>query len=140
MLKIYQILSFLFIFFAGCTSTNVDKYAISNAHLSAEILFAMQNRNIVNGMEKEQVKLVLGEPDFIEEKSSEKNTLEKWIYRFQKKTKIDRGKIISDSYDLEGSSFPQGIGHIIPMSYDSKETRIEFDGNQVCKVQKIIAF
>ncbi len=141
MRKLYILCSFLCLLsIAGCASNSIDTYLSTHPELSAEIFLAIQERSIINGMSKEQVQLVLGEPDFVEPKSSEKNTLEKWIYRFTQKISFNRGKKLMEEYDLDRSSFPQGIAYIIPKNYNAKEIRIEFEEAQVCRVQKIIAF
>lgn len=98
--------------------------------LRPEVKKAIQSHTVVNEMTQEEVQLSLGEPHFVEVQSA---TAEKWIYR------SPSGIEVKEAYPID-SSFPQGVGFVIPLQYKANEIRIDFNEKRVCRIEKILRF
>lgn len=107
-------------------------YLKEHPNLSSDKIVAMRVGTVINGMTEKEVKLVLGEPSFIE-KFPKKIHTRRWIYR-----KLG-GRTTQEAYNHK-SSFPLGIGFVIPLHYKCKEMRIDFENGIVSKVEKILSF
>lgn len=125
----------------GCAhSESVDDYVLKHPQLSPEITIALRSNNIINGMSQEEVKLLWGDPKFIEhgriEKESGKIEKERWVYRGNSSPKKEK----EDEAYSPDSAFPQGIGFVIPFHYQAREVRIDFDMGKVYRIQEILEF
>ena len=116
---------------SGCTNY-IEKYIERHPHLPAQRIMAMRVGTVINGMDVEEVRLVMGKPTFVEKPGGSPKKI-RWIYR-------DISGIRADDAYAAGSSFPQGIGYVIPLDYQYREIRIDFQDDKVCRVEKILSF
>ena len=103
-----------------------------NPNLPSEKVIAINRGDVINGMTEEELEVSMGKPTFIDKKLVESGVYI-WIYRDTSGTKQ------SEAYSNE-SSFPQGIGAIVPLQYNCKEIRVYVKDSQVFKIEKILRF
>ena len=118
----------------GCSSTSnqTDQYLLQHRDLPPEIILAIGNLQVINGMNPEQVLLVMGEPMLKE--TIAQDAVERWIYR-----ESSSGMKLGEAYD-PGSAFPLGIGFVIPLPYRAQEIRVDFNSGAVCRIERILSF
>lgn len=122
---------FLSAMLVSCRSS-VDVYIEQNPTMSTEKRVAMRNGQVINGMTKQEVELVLGKPTFIDRKSGPPEPV-RWIYR-------EVSGVTEEEAYQHDSAFPQGIGYVIPLNYRCREIRVDFEDDKVCRVQRILSF
>lgn len=117
---------------AGCAAFDpIEKYLEANPDLPTEKILALRSRYVVNGMTEQEVKLILGEPMFVEQRE---DGIIRWIYR-NRATGMEPGEAYSS-----GSAFPAGLGFLIPLHYRSREIQIDFYEQTTCRIEEILNF
>ncbi len=123
---IISIWLWLFLAILGC-SNRVEEY-IAKEELSSEKASSLRNKVIAPGMKMAEVQLVLGEPQRTQANEDGRVV---WIYEQV------AGISARDAYNPV-TSFPQGIGYVVPLNYQCRELRVMFDQDVVYRVEKLL--
>lgn len=127
---LYQLI-FITVFLLVSCQNKSENYLSQNNDLDTKKIIAIKTGQVVNGMTENEVKLILGEPTFVENQDA---SISRWVYRL-----VETGKSLSDVYTPQ-SAFPQGIVFVIPFYYKPLEIKVDFCDKTVCKVEEILSF
>lgn len=127
----FYVCSCLLLCWGGCGHNQVQEYVLTHRDQPAEILVALSSGRVINGMNEEQVRLLIGDPLLKEQLTPQ---IERWIYR-----NLDAGMKQAEAYEAD-SAFPQGIGFVIPLHYRAQEIFVDFAAGKVCRVEQILSY